>query len=237
VEKLSSEECEGRLTGAPGYDRSASWVIDKFTSWDVKPLGEKGKFQQYFPHPYTEVFPGCELILHTGTPHEEERKYEYVEEFIPGSTSGNGKITVEVVYAEGFIYSHIGETAMEDIFLGTWKTPRRTVKKIRKKLKPRSFETGKIFTIRNNTEHHPDGIGSNVIGFLEGSDPVLSLYSAGNPEAFANYRYHTPYDNISNINAEVMCDLAQLLFLSMVNMAHAETLEFERGEPRREFIE
>jgi len=36
-----------------------------------------------------------------------------------------------------------------------------------------SFETGKVFSIKNTTEHHPDGIGYNVIGLLEGSDPVL----------------------------------------------------------------
>ena len=47
------------------------------------------------------------------------------------------------------------------------------VKKIRKTLKPQSFATGKTVTIKNTTEHYPDGIGTNVIGMLEGSDPVL----------------------------------------------------------------
>jgi Zn-dependent M28 family amino/carboxypeptidase len=30
-----------------------------------------------------------------------------------------------------------------------------------------------MMTIKNITEHHPEGIGSNVIGILEGNDPVL----------------------------------------------------------------
>ncbi len=41
-------------------------------------------------------------------------------------------------------------------------------------VKPRSFNTGKILTVKNNTEYHPEGIGSNVIGLIKGSDPELS---------------------------------------------------------------
>jgi len=47
------------------------------------------------------------------------------------------------------------------------------VAKIKKELKPQSFPTGKIFTIKNKTEHHPEGTGYNVIALLEGSDPQL----------------------------------------------------------------
>ena len=464
VEILSADEYEGRLTGHQGYDKSARWVSEKFSSWGVKPMGEDEDYLQYFPHPYTEVFPGCELIMHPGQTKEEQNKeYEYVEDFIPGSTSGNGEITAEVIYvgygitapelgyddyagldvtgkivcferevpvstshadflkwrpysfhqyklmnavkhdaagmlynyhianpnnayAEGFVYSCIGETVMEDIFYKTGNKPQKTVRKIGKKLKPHSFNTGKTITIRNNTQHHPEGIGSNVIGYIEGSDtalndeyiligghldhlgkcytvmpgahdnasavsvtlglaealsksginlkrsvvfiffgaeeaalkgvqhflknpatpsldnikgymnmdgvgigdkiqvsfagnypsfyayleqantngpdlalsgkstsnisrprldaaffdwygiPVLSIYSHGDPEAFSNYRYHTPYDNIGNINPDIMADLAELLFISIINMANENQLDFKRGDIQEEFI-
>jgi hypothetical protein len=76
-------------------------------------------------------------------------------------------------YNKDFIYSHVGRVVVEDVFSGTGMKHRDVVKKIRKTLKPQSFATGKTVTIKNTTEHHPDGIGYNVIGILEGSDPKL----------------------------------------------------------------
>ena len=76
-------------------------------------------------------------------------------------------------YDENFIYSHVGSVVVEDMFAGTGKTHRDVVAEIRKTLKPRSFSTGKTVTIKNTTEHHPQGTAYNVIGILEGSDPEL----------------------------------------------------------------
>lgn len=252
IDTLCSDEFEGRLTGHTGYDKSADWVIKKFKEWGIQPLGTDGDYLQKFPHPYTDVFEGCIVKMHINQQGEEIIKnYEYVEEFIPGSTSGNGKIKAEAVYvgygisapelgfdeyegvdvkgkivvmekeapvgtshkdflkwrkysfhqykllnavkhgaagmlynygpisnpnnaySEGFIYSHIGSAIMNDIFSGTGKKPRELVYEIREELKPQSFSTGNVFTIKNNTLHHKDGIGSNVIAYIEGSDPVL----------------------------------------------------------------
>jgi len=76
-------------------------------------------------------------------------------------------------YDQGFIYSHVGDAVVADIFAGTGRIHQATVDAIAKTLKPQSFATGKTFTLKNNTEHHPEGIGYNVIGILEGSDPAL----------------------------------------------------------------
>jgi len=76
-------------------------------------------------------------------------------------------------YDEGFIYSHVGSAVVSDVFSGTGRKHKDVVAKIKKNLKPQSFATGKTFTIKNITEHHPEGVGYNVIGILEGSDPVL----------------------------------------------------------------
>ncbi len=76
-------------------------------------------------------------------------------------------------YYEGFVYTHVGEAVVGDMFAGSGKTHAETIKKIRETLKPQSFKTGKTVTIKNNTKHHPDGVGSNVIGYIEGSDPIL----------------------------------------------------------------
>jgi len=76
-------------------------------------------------------------------------------------------------YSEGFIYSHVGNVVVEDVFSGTGRNHKDVVEAIGKTLKPKSFATGKVFTIKNTTEHHPEGIAYNVIGLLEGSDPAL----------------------------------------------------------------
>jgi len=76
-------------------------------------------------------------------------------------------------YVEGFVYSHVGQTVVDDIFAGTGKTYQATVEKIRSTLKPQSFSTRKIFTIRNKTEHHPEGTGYNLLAKITGTDPAL----------------------------------------------------------------
>ncbi len=76
-------------------------------------------------------------------------------------------------YREGFIYSHVGPAVVDDIFAGTGRNHKEVVEKIARTLKPQSFATGKIMTIKNVTQHHPEGIGLNVLAVLPGSDPVL----------------------------------------------------------------
>lgn len=76
-------------------------------------------------------------------------------------------------YDEGFIYSHVGDVITNDVFAGTGYDHEKVVKKIQETLKPHSFVTGKVFTIRNTTEHYPDGVGINVVGLIVGSDPDL----------------------------------------------------------------
>lgn len=76
-------------------------------------------------------------------------------------------------YRENFIYSHVGDAVVADIFAGTGRDHKAIVEKIGKNLKPQSYATGKVFTLKNSTEHHPEGVGSNVIGLIEGVDPAL----------------------------------------------------------------
>jgi len=76
-------------------------------------------------------------------------------------------------YIEGFIYSHVGRQVVDDVFAGTGKTYQETVENIRKTLKPQSFATGKVFTIKNRTEYHPEGTGYNVLAKITGIEPGL----------------------------------------------------------------
>jgi len=76
-------------------------------------------------------------------------------------------------YRAGFIYSHVGDAVVADMFAGTGRGHDQVVSRIAKTLKPQSFATGKVVTIKNVTEHHPQGVGFNVLGLVPGADPVL----------------------------------------------------------------
>jgi hypothetical protein len=246
----------GRLTGTPEYQACAEWLASMFEGWKLTPAGDNGTWFQWFDIPYTLIYPDCGVSLHlqAGKNGSVVKNYKYVTEYMPGSTSGNGEITAEVIYAgygitapelgyddyEGidvkgkiilieseapvspnagaekfnpwfdhsfhqskllnavkhgaagmlynygpianpnnayhkdFIYVHVGDSVVKDIFAGTGKAHRDVAGSIREKLKPASFRTGKTVTIKMSTEHFPDGRGSNIIGLMKGTDPVLS---------------------------------------------------------------
>ncbi|MBE0664436.1 MAG: M20/M25/M40 family metallo-hydrolase [Candidatus Aminicenantes bacterium] len=99
VDKLASPEFAGRLSGHVGYDKSAAWVIERLKEWGIKPLGSDGGYLQKFPHAYTDVLDGCYVKLHCKQKNGEIFKdYIYVDDYIPGATSGNGEIKAEAVF-------------------------------------------------------------------------------------------------------------------------------------------
>jgi hypothetical protein len=55
VQRLASEEFQGRLSGHAGYDAAAAWIADRFQSWGLKPADEKHGYLLPFPIQYTIV--------------------------------------------------------------------------------------------------------------------------------------------------------------------------------------
>jgi hypothetical protein len=76
-------------------------------------------------------------------------------------------------FITNFILTYAGPAMIDDLFLGTGKTLDQVKKKIQSSRAPKSFSTGKVMTIKNHTEHYPNGIAANVIGILEGKDQKL----------------------------------------------------------------
>jgi hypothetical protein len=254
VKIITDDKYAGRLTGTEEYRECAKWLAEFFKNNGIQPGGVNGTWYQEYNLPYTIVGPECGLILHLKQGKEEILKqYEYISEYMPGSTSGNGEITAEVIYAgygitapelnyddyknidvkgkiiliereapvspseggnkfnpwyeysfhqyklrnavkhgaigmiynygpignpnnawdENFIYLHVGDSVVRDIFAGTGYNHNDVIKSINDKLKPQSFKTGKTVTIKMSTKHIEDGKGLNVIGMIPGSDPVL----------------------------------------------------------------
>jgi hypothetical protein len=78
-----------------------------------------------------------------------------------------------ISYDPSIIVCGIGPQPLADIFAGSKTTNKEIIEKITKSFKPSSFNTGKSVTIKANTTRHPEGRTCNVIGIIEGSDPVL----------------------------------------------------------------
>jgi hypothetical protein len=95
------EKYAGRLTGTPEYNECAKWLASMFEGWGLEPAGDNGTWFQWFDIPYTLVYPDCGVSLHlaSGKNGAVLKNYQYVSEYMPGSTSGNGEVTSEVVYA------------------------------------------------------------------------------------------------------------------------------------------
>jgi hypothetical protein len=100
VRELCLEKYGGRLTGTQGYDDAAAWVAGRLASWGLQPGGDNGTCFQEFPNPYTLVLPGAALAVQAAAADGSVRKtaYEIETDFFPGSTSGSGEISAEVVY-------------------------------------------------------------------------------------------------------------------------------------------
>lgn len=78
-----------------------------------------------------------------------------------------------ISYDPSIIVCGIGPQPLADIFAGLKTTNKEITDRLIKTLKPGSFSTGKTVTLKANTTRHPEGKGCNVIGIIEGSDPVL----------------------------------------------------------------
>ncbi len=100
VKKLSSDDYAGRLAGTPEYRSCARWVASLFQKWGLKPAGDDNTYLQSYPNPYTRVFVGGELSYNYKSKGRWRKKtYKYERDYYPGSQSGDGELTAEVVYA------------------------------------------------------------------------------------------------------------------------------------------
>lgn len=82
-------------------------------------------------------------------------------------------VNPDIDHVPKLMVSQVGNSVVKDLFAASGKTHQENLEEIKSSLQPRSFRTRKVLTIQNFTEHHPKGTGYNVIGQIEGIDPLL----------------------------------------------------------------
>ncbi len=159
AEELSSEKYKGRLSGSPEYLEAAKWCANQFESWGVKPANN-GSWFQYFDNAYSEVYTKGKVsyLAQNG----EVTELQFPDETMPGFNSASGAITEE------------SEKVAEQIFTGSGKDYKQVKKQLADFQIP-SFllNPQQKVTIEAKTKHFPDSKSCNVVGLIEGSDPIL----------------------------------------------------------------
>ena len=138
-----------------------------------------------------------------------------------------------ISYDPSIIVCGIGPQPLADIFAGLKTTNKEILDKITKTFKPLSFNTGKSFTIKANTTRHPEGKACNVIGMIEGNDPVLkneAIIIGGHLDAVgrAGKVVNGALDNASGV-VDIM-GAAKAMALSGIGLKRSVIFVFFGGE-------
>ncbi len=96
VHELTDTTYRGRLAGSPEYMDVADWAAGLFKQWGIEPAGDNGSYYQYFEWPYTEVLSTGEVTLYQDG---EATRLSTPDDYYPGSSSFNGSVRQELVFA------------------------------------------------------------------------------------------------------------------------------------------
>src|ERR1035437_3641884 len=83
-------------------------------------------------------------------------------------------INPNIKYAKGLLSCHLSEAMIGEVFEKSGRDYSAIKKDIIRLLKPFTCSTGCFLTIKSKSAHFDDGIGKNILGFIPGTDPVLS---------------------------------------------------------------
>lgn len=118
------------------------------------------------------------------------------------------------LYNPDFVYCHVTEEVVNDIFLGTGRNYRETANKIYETLKPQSFNTGKKARINMVSTHNPNATGKNILGMIKGSDPQLAneyIVVSAHLDHLGMIPYHIAGANDNNSCVAAMLGVAEAL--------------------------
>jgi len=76
-------------------------------------------------------------------------------------------------FLKGLVYAHVSDSVAEELFAGTGSNYLEIRAAIAKSLQPNSLQLHKKVTITAKTNYFPDSQSCNVVGIVEGTDPLL----------------------------------------------------------------
>ena len=141
---------------------------------DYKGVDVKGRFVAFEPEVPMGPEPDAELF-------RKWRPYSF-HDYKMKNAAAHGAIGIvynyfivnpNAAFVRGLQWAAVSRAVMDDLFAGTGRKHGDVIAQIRRTLAPASMPLAKTMTMKNVTEHHPEGIGINVIAWLEGSDPLL----------------------------------------------------------------
>ncbi len=99
AETLAEPQFDGRLAGSPGYTKAAEYVAEHLKEWNIQP-GFNGSYFKHYPLDFTTVNSvgsfTAQLIDSKGN--TIAKSYSFPEHYYPGSNSGNGEVSGELIY-------------------------------------------------------------------------------------------------------------------------------------------
>jgi len=95
IRVLAADGLQGRMSGEPGYQAAADYVVSKFKEWGLEPGGAAGSFLQDMTHVYEEPEKGALFQVISG-PRSLAFHYDY--EWVANNSSGSGTFVSEVVF-------------------------------------------------------------------------------------------------------------------------------------------
>jgi hypothetical protein len=146
---------------------------------------------------------------------------------------GGNHANPNIAHDPDIIVAGIGPDALNDLFANSGVDHEQILEQINDRMKPHSFNTGNMVTMKANTTWHPDGRACNVIGFIEGSDPRLKnevIIVGGHYDAVGNCSVLLPgaLDNASG-TIDILA-LAQAMSQSEIPLKRSVMFLFIGGE-------
>jgi hypothetical protein len=129
---------------------------------------------------------GTFVLCFRGTPDNENEAFEEYDQHRTRMRTAKDKGALGIIYIydkpnahpngdwiEGFMPAMIGERVADSLFAEKGLTCAAIKKGLGETKKPGSFPLGSIVRYRVVSRHFPNGIGYNIAGIIEGSDPKL----------------------------------------------------------------
>ncbi len=92
---LSSDAMQGRMSGEPGGQAAAEYIVSKFREWGLEPAGPKGSFYQDMTYEYYRAEQGATLDV---IAHNRKREFVHGEDWRQYTYSGSGTFGAGIVF-------------------------------------------------------------------------------------------------------------------------------------------